>query len=128
MPVVREPEIASLLSQSPIDIMVLDAGFSLEGTGRLVRQVKGNSGSAETVLILFSASRAQLQRACVDREVLKNVDDVQVLRNVTQALQALAVSQEPLVVHRRDAGLLEDFGVIGCAENFGHGHPVGELG
>ncbi|MCK5558629.1 MAG: PilZ domain-containing protein [Candidatus Hydrogenedentes bacterium] len=76
VPVVREPDIASDVSESGVDIIVLDAGFGQEGTGRIAEQVKGDPKFAETVLILFSTSRAQLQRACVDRDVLKNVDDV----------------------------------------------------
>lgn len=76
IPVVREPQIAGDLPESGIDIMVLDAAFGQERTSGIVGQIRSDPRFAETVLILFSRNRAQLQKACLDRGVLKDVDDV----------------------------------------------------
>jgi len=76
VPVVREQEVAGNLPESGVDIIVLDVGFSLEETGMMVQRVKSDPRFSETVLLLFSRSRAELQRACLTRESLRNVDDV----------------------------------------------------
>jgi CheY-like chemotaxis protein len=76
IPVVREPQIAGDLPESGVDIIVLDVAFSLQETGRMVERVKSDPRFEDTVLILFSKNRAELQRACLDRGVLKDVDDV----------------------------------------------------
>ena len=68
--------IAAQLSESGADIIVLDIGFSGIRTGAIVEHLKDSQRLAEVILILFSKSRSQLQRACSDRKVLNKADYV----------------------------------------------------
>jgi len=68
--------IAAQLSESGADIIVLDVGFSRTRTGAIVEQLKDSQRLAEVILILFSKSRSQLQKACPDRKVLNKADYV----------------------------------------------------
>jgi CheY-like chemotaxis protein len=68
--------IAAQLSESGADIVVLDVGFSRTRTSAIVEQLKDDQKFAGIVLILFSKSRSQLQKACSDRKVLNKADYV----------------------------------------------------
>jgi CheY-like chemotaxis protein len=106
----RAAEIANFISANGVNIVALDAAMNPAATPKMVQQIKDDQRFADTALILFASSSAQLRGACADRGILNLADDVVVdmfdesdlVNKVGSAARRLRIEKSHY--HRQNAG------------------------